>query len=605
MLNRTASENREVFRAPGRDSKTGFFVLLILLATAAMSLSGIGRSLPLESHETYYARAATEMMARNDYVVPHFNGQPRLQKPPLSYWLIIAGYRLFAGGSGSFLNEFLVRLPEALAGIFLVVGCMLLGAKVLRSSAGGLLTGVIALTTRGFITYTHSGRPEMLHACFSTWAIVGFITLFEMSRERTTAAQLQVDAESEETPATGYGAGRFFLIGVLTWLFMCGALLAKGPFLPVFILLGLITGMLIQHDWRNLLRVVRPVTGVVLVLLLFGSWVYLVFQRMDVAEYWEREMFSRMGGSGEWWWQPLTFYYPRKTPLLILPWLVLIPGSVILPWRRPVGGENSALTMERAELQLMFWMIFVPMFILGFSRGGNWYYMLPVLGPVSVLLAGELHRLGDLASRGTAKLREMLIFLTGLHGVLFIILSVLVIYALWVTPRGAEISTAGKTTWSLIALVGVFWGGMAVVKKDRLRPAMFLLVAAVYFAELAAVGSGVAWQVDCRAADRAFAERIRADLPAELKVVGSRCEVARFVHYAGRQIESVRPRDLADRLSAEPDLLVLTRADVAERGLITGEVVMQQETPCEDGVVLLRSVRSMEVIQPDQGKKSD
>jgi 4-amino-4-deoxy-L-arabinose transferase-like glycosyltransferase len=57
---------------------------------AALVVLGIGVALPgsttvpLESHEIYVAQTAREMAARGDWLVPHFNGQPRLQKPPLS-----------------------------------------------------------------------------------------------------------------------------------------------------------------------------------------------------------------------------------------------------------------------------------------------------------------------------------------------------------------------------------------------------------------------------------------------------------------------------------------------------------------------------------------
>ena len=34
------------------------------------------------------------MIQRNDYVVPYFNNQLRLDKPPLTYWAQVASYRI-------------------------------------------------------------------------------------------------------------------------------------------------------------------------------------------------------------------------------------------------------------------------------------------------------------------------------------------------------------------------------------------------------------------------------------------------------------------------------------------------------------------------------
>jgi 4-amino-4-deoxy-L-arabinose transferase-like glycosyltransferase len=49
------------------------------------------------------------MLASGDYIVPHFNGQLRLDKPPLIYWCQVGCYRVFGE------NEFAARLPSALA----------------------------------------------------------------------------------------------------------------------------------------------------------------------------------------------------------------------------------------------------------------------------------------------------------------------------------------------------------------------------------------------------------------------------------------------------------------------------------------------------------
>jgi hypothetical protein len=51
-----------------------------------------------------------EMLARGDWVTPHFNGQPRFDKPILFYWLILLSYRVFG------ITEFAVRFWSALAG---------------------------------------------------------------------------------------------------------------------------------------------------------------------------------------------------------------------------------------------------------------------------------------------------------------------------------------------------------------------------------------------------------------------------------------------------------------------------------------------------------
>ena len=55
---------------------------------------------------------AREMLQRDDWVVPVFNGQLRLQKTPLNYWLV-AGVGKITGS----IDEFTARLPSVLLAI--------------------------------------------------------------------------------------------------------------------------------------------------------------------------------------------------------------------------------------------------------------------------------------------------------------------------------------------------------------------------------------------------------------------------------------------------------------------------------------------------------
>ncbi|PYL23797.1 MAG: 4-amino-4-deoxy-L-arabinose transferase, partial [Verrucomicrobia bacterium] len=53
-------------------------------------------TLPLiDRDEPRFAEASREMIERADYIVPYFNNQLRLDKPPLAYWTQVASYRIF------------------------------------------------------------------------------------------------------------------------------------------------------------------------------------------------------------------------------------------------------------------------------------------------------------------------------------------------------------------------------------------------------------------------------------------------------------------------------------------------------------------------------
>src|SRR5215475_14326056 len=69
----------------------------------------LGRYGLWEPDEARYAEIAREMLALHDFIVPHLNYVPYVEKPPMLYWLTAASMLAFG------INEFAARLPGALA----------------------------------------------------------------------------------------------------------------------------------------------------------------------------------------------------------------------------------------------------------------------------------------------------------------------------------------------------------------------------------------------------------------------------------------------------------------------------------------------------------
>src|SRR5262249_61192224 len=91
-------------------------VALVLILPALLLYPSMSFHL-LEPDEGRYAQIPREMLARGDWVVPHLQGQPYLDKPPLLYWLVMLSYSVFG------VAEAPARLIPALAvhGAILVV----------------------------------------------------------------------------------------------------------------------------------------------------------------------------------------------------------------------------------------------------------------------------------------------------------------------------------------------------------------------------------------------------------------------------------------------------------------------------------------------------
>lgn len=535
----------------------GRLALLVLFAAAVLCFSGIGRSLPLESHESFVARTATEMARRGDYVVPYFNDELRLQKPPLSYWLVTAAHRVFSSDPTAPVTEFEARLPSAVAGVALVLITMLLAASVFSDARIAVLAGALATTSRGVVAYGHSARPEMLYAASCAAMLLGLLVLFEL-REGSRWQDR-------------FGAG------ILTWASAGLALLTKGPFLPVFILLGVAISVLcMSGSRRKIASILQPWTGPVVVLLIAGPWYGRLLSMEGVAEFWREEMFGRTGGTAAWW-QPLTLYYVRKTGNLFVPWWALIPPAIVL--------HRACRHEVRRRLGVLWGAILTPMILLSFSRGSTWYYMLPLLPAMCALLAAACIHTVD-RWQAKERLLRWVRFLTNAYAVAASGAAMLIGVGLFLSDRGAHLAALPKWAWAVACLMTVAFVVLTVrwSRRDIWR-SIGWAIATMYLMLISASATGLAWRVDERIDDRDFARRIAETAALDRTLLSVRCEAARFVHYADRTFERTRYPDLAARLRLDPAALVLTRRSVYESGAITGVVLAEQsadavEHPC-------------------------
>src|SRR5437667_7600405 len=82
-------------------------------------------SLPLiDRDEPRFAEASREMIERADYIVPYFNNQLRLDKPPLTYWAQVASYRIFGE------SDFAARFPSVLAAALIALSIFAWGGRL-------------------------------------------------------------------------------------------------------------------------------------------------------------------------------------------------------------------------------------------------------------------------------------------------------------------------------------------------------------------------------------------------------------------------------------------------------------------------------------------
>jgi len=102
--------------------------------------------LPLiDRDEPRFAEASREMIERGDYIVPHFNNQVRLDKPPLTYWAQTASYFLFGQ------NDFAARFPSALAAALTALSIFAWGSRIGGDKLGWWAAIIFTLSLQTFL----------------------------------------------------------------------------------------------------------------------------------------------------------------------------------------------------------------------------------------------------------------------------------------------------------------------------------------------------------------------------------------------------------------------------------------------------------------------
>src|SRR5467141_3104724 len=120
---RTLSVEETLLESPALPlppTRHALFVTLIALA-ALLHVATIGSGDLYSQTEGQYAGAAREMIQSHQWLLPTNDGIPRLQKPPLLYWLIIISFKFFG------INAAAARIPVALAVVALVALIFLIG----------------------------------------------------------------------------------------------------------------------------------------------------------------------------------------------------------------------------------------------------------------------------------------------------------------------------------------------------------------------------------------------------------------------------------------------------------------------------------------------
>jgi 4-amino-4-deoxy-L-arabinose transferase-like glycosyltransferase len=213
--------------------------LVVAIACATFTIN-LGSARLWDEDEPRNARCAVEMMERQDWIVPSFNGELRTHKPILLYWFTIIAYHLLG------VTEFSARAASATAGVATVACLFMLVDRLCRRSTA-TLAAVILSSAMMFVVAARAATPDSVLIFFMTLAI----TIY--------AREIWVTAPSEENDGLRF-SGRYF---IRRWPALLGfyaalglAMLAKGP--VGFVLPMAIIGMFLLIVDADQTRMVQP-----------------------------------------------------------------------------------------------------------------------------------------------------------------------------------------------------------------------------------------------------------------------------------------------------------------------------------------------------------
>jgi 4-amino-4-deoxy-L-arabinose transferase-like glycosyltransferase len=330
-----------------------WLILWGLLVALALALRPL---LPVD--ETRYLSVAWEMWQRDDWLVPYLNGAPYSDKPPLLFWSMLLGWRIFG------VNEWWPRLLSPLFGLAVVFLLMRLARRLSPGELAQANTPLTFLSGPLWVAYSTVVLFDTLLAACVLVALLGVVDAWQ------------------GRPGRGW-----LIYGLAIGL----GVLAKGPVVLVHVL----PCALLAPWWATTSRPGgwdRWYLGVALGLALGAAlglaWAIPAgvrggpdYQRAILWEQSAGRVATAFAHERPWWW------YLPLLPLVLFPWSLWPPL-----WRGLAG-----LRRESTEIAPRFALacIMPAVIVLSLISGKQVHYLMPLL-PVFAILAAA-------ASRGTVE----------------------------------------------------------------------------------------------------------------------------------------------------------------------------------------------------------
>jgi len=500
--------------------------------------------------ESYFALGSRLMVEQGDWLTPHAPDELPLNKPPLTYWLIGASYKLCGANYGS------TRLPSVLAAM-LVLAIVYWLAVHLSGKRVGLIAVAVLASSFLFLSFARMAMSDMLLTLCVTASLACFI--------------IGLSDDSS-------GRKAIVLIGYVA---LAMGVLVKGPVAVALVGLPIGLEMALRRN-RTDLKKLRLLSGMALFVAFSAPYFLVVYARAGAAplrffflgENLQRFTGSVYGASGRPFWFLLAAFFGDFAP-----WSIFLLAALWFNWRD--RGQPSS-----ASRLIHLW-LGSAIVLFSFSSFKLDYYLLPVM-PASALIIAPLIANADSFSSVARRSVKALIMLCALMILAVALLSLKAAAVLGVlTPLRflpVVVALAGLATLVVFLWRRTTWPATYVLAATIcitfLTMQLVLLPSFVNYLPATRIAAGVpaASVVYTSQAASDWANDVAFNLPAPHSVermVGDNENerLAANLKSDSKSIAVIRESEYPSLLMKDPSLRVLTQAETFGHGGLSFDMI--------------------------------
>ncbi|MBP1753113.1 MAG: glycosyl transferase family 39 [Geobacteraceae bacterium] len=311
-----------------------FYFFLLLLPTPFLALQ--------ESTEARYGEIAREMLVSGNFLEPEFNGIAHFHKPPLTYWAMAAGMKVF--GVNGFGVRFFGILAAALALFWLYRTALLL----LQDEKKAFTALLVLASSFLFLAVSRTAETDI------------YLTCFVMGAQYYLFRQIYGVKSNWNTCLFAFFLG----LGFLT----------KGPLVFLFTLLPYFAAKLFDIHHRRVFSVREILVGLGVFLAIVLPWfIAVIHEHPNLVRYFlETQTVERVATDRFRRSKPFWFYF------------VLFPATffpAIVPFMRSI----LSLSQCGKKISILYLYTLIPFAVFTLSRSKMGPYLLPLYGVATII----------------------------------------------------------------------------------------------------------------------------------------------------------------------------------------------------------------------------